>query len=26
VVRGDDVVAVPGVVEHPEVRAVRVSD
>jgi tRNA(Ile)-lysidine synthase len=26
VVRGDDVVAVPGVVEHPEVKAVRVSD
>src|SRR6266516_2820792 len=26
VVRGDEVVAVPGVVEHPEVKAERVSD
>jgi tRNA(Ile)-lysidine synthetase-like protein len=26
VVRGDDVVAVPGLVEHPEVEAVRVGD
>jgi tRNA(Ile)-lysidine synthase len=26
VVRGDEVVAVPGVVEHPEVRAERVAD
>ncbi len=26
VVRGDDVVAVPGVVEHPEVKAERVAD
>jgi tRNA(Ile)-lysidine synthase len=26
VVRGDEVVAVPGIVEHPEVEAVRVGD
>jgi tRNA(Ile)-lysidine synthase len=26
VVRGDEVVAVPGIVEHPDVRAERVSD
>ena len=26
VVRGDEVVAVPGIVEHPEVRAERVAD
>ena len=26
VVRGDEVVAVPGIVEHPQVEAVRVGD